>query len=393
LFPISQKRLECRKQNNIKEYSKYVFYKRYSKMKKKLIWLSLSVFLILGLSVLAQYQQQLWQPKYSSQWFVKFQEGLWWTIDFECTNQCVALLGPLSPSDYLQIKGTIQWNWNIGYWFLVWQQIYPWDGTPINWWWDIDHQFSFSKVSFLSQIPSDSQVALLVQWNIIWSQISLQMWSLGLFEKFRNWFNQALEYKSYNPRTINFLEWPMRNGKYINQAFLWRIIWFLALAVLIYSFSTEKKNRQKAVYFGIWVIAFFWIFFDFFSTVNEVKIYKDATDATNIMENGRVGKDSDFYQFLDFIKTKVPKGEKWFFLAPYPYYFEWKYHVYPNVKFDKIDNVKYIFYYNPYGANTPFEFKDPIYTSGVLNVSTGKYLVDEEIVRKPYAKIYRLLPK
>jgi hypothetical protein len=29
--------------------------------------------------------------------------------------------------------------------------------------------------------------------------------------------------------------------------------------------------------------------------------------ATNIMENGRVGRSSDFYQFLDFIKTKVPK--------------------------------------------------------------------------------------
>jgi len=41
-----------------------------------------------------------------------------------------------------------------------------------------------------------------------------------------------------------------------------------------------------------------------------VRIYEDVMDAPNIMQNGRVGKDSDFYQFLDFIKTKVPNKEK-----------------------------------------------------------------------------------
>jgi hypothetical protein len=128
----------------------------------------------------------------------------------------------------------------------------------------------------------------------------------------------------------------MRNGKYINQAFFRWIIFFLALALLSYRFSTSRKNKQNAIWFGVGVIVFFWIFFDFFSTNNQVKIYNQTMSATNIMENGRVGRSSDFYQFLDFIKTKVPNKEKGFFVAPYPFQVEGPYHIYPAVKFGAI---------------------------------------------------------
>jgi len=130
---------------------------------------------------------------------------------------------------------------------------------------------------------------------------------MSFFEKFGNGFRQALEYNEYNPRTINFLEWPLRNGKYINQAFFWPIVILLLLAVLRYFFSTQVKDKKRAIAFGIGTLVFFWLFFDFFSTINEVKIYNQTMSAKNIMENGRVGRSSDFYQFLDFIKTKVPK--------------------------------------------------------------------------------------
>ena len=142
--------------------------------------------------------------------------------------------------------------------------------------------------------------------------------------------------------------------------------------------------------FGIGVLVFFRLFFDFFSTNNQVKIYKQTMSATNIMENGRVGKSSDFYQFLDFIKTKVSVWAEGAFIAPYPFEFEGKYHIYPDVKFDVITWVDYLFVYNPYGAQAPFGFIDPIYADGVLSRNTLTFPVQEEIVRQPHAKIYIL---
>ena len=357
-------------------------------MKKKLIWLLLLIAIIYNIPVFAQYGQTT--QTYPNQWFTKFQEWIWWTVNFQCEQQCVILIWSLSAGDSLQINWTFEWVGNVWYWFLVWQQIYPWEFLQINGWWNISQKFNFSNSQLLSQVPKDSQIAVLVQGNVKWSQSSFQLSAMWLFEKFWNWFRQALEFKDYNPRTINFLEWPIRNGKYINQAFFRWIIWLLWLAVLMYVFSSEKKNKQKAIYFGIWVLVFFRIFFDFFSTVNQVRLYKQTMSATNIMENWRVGRSSDFYQFLDFIKTQVPKWEKWFFLASYPFYFEWKYHIYPDVKFDDINKVKYIFFYNPYWANAPFDFKDPVYNSWTLMIWTWTYSIQKAIERKPYAKIYIL---
>jgi hypothetical protein len=102
----------------------------------------------------------------------------------------------------------------------------------------------------------------------------------------------------------------MRNGVYINQYFFWWIIVLLILAVLIYGFNTHPKNKQKAIWFGIGVVVFFWVFFDLFSTINQIKLYNQTMSATNIMENGRVGRGADFYPFLDFIKTKVSPNKK-----------------------------------------------------------------------------------
>ncbi|MEI7562608.1 MAG: hypothetical protein WCJ39_02605 [bacterium] len=98
----------------------------------------------------------------------------------------------------------------------------------------------------------------------------------------------------------------MRNGVYINQDFFWLIVILLVATAFIYWLTSKKKNKQTVFWFGIGVLVFFWVFFDFFSTVNQIKIYQQTMSTTNIMENARVGRSSDFYQFLDFIRTKVP---------------------------------------------------------------------------------------
>lgn len=326
---------------------------------------------------------------YQQQWFSQFQEfdG---NMSFSCTNQCFALIGPFAGSDYATLQWTFQGDGVVGYGFLVWQQVVPGETIQVNGSATVDQQFSFNKLQFYSQIPADAQLVFVVQGNITWLQVGMQIGVLSFFEKFGNGFKQALEYKEYTPRTINFLEGPMRNGKYINQAFFWRIVVFLLAAVIRYFFSTDKKQKKNALYFWIGVLVFFWLLFDLFSTVNQVKIYNQTMSATNIMENGRVGRSSDFYQFLDFIKTKVPTWEKWAFIASYPFEFEGKYHIYPDVKFDVVTWVKYIFFYNPYGAQAPFDFKDPIYSGGVLTWKDLTFPVEEEIIRQPHAKIYIL---
>ncbi len=352
----------------------YVFIKIMKKIILILIWFILSIW---------------FSSAYQQQWFDNYNE-INWSLNFQCSTQCIILIWQVSANDFVNIKWSLKWVWILWYWFVVWQQIYPGETIQINWWWDIDQKFVLSNSQVYWQLPWDAQLALLIQWNFVWSQININWWIMWIFDNFINWFNWALQYKSYNPRTINFLEWPMRNWKYINQAFFKTILILLWLSIFWYFFSSKKENKKKSIYFWVWVIVFFWIFFDFFSTVNEMKIYNDVMDAPNIMENWRVWKDSDFYQFLDFVKTQVPKWVQWAFIASYPFYFEWKYHIYPDVKFNLITWVDYIFFYNPYWVQAPFGFIDPTYNSWILLRNDLKFSIQKEIQRKPYAKIYIL---
>lgn len=330
---------------------------------------------------------------FQQQGFTSYQEWYGNKIDFSCESQCVIVVDKLWGSDYLQINGQTQWNGTIGYGFLVGEQIAPGETMQINWWGVLDQKFNFSNNPYRDQIPKDASVVLIVQGKVKGSGVGVSVGFFSFFEKFWNGFKQALEYKEYNPRTINFLEGPMWNGEYINKYFFPWIIRLLVFVVIGYYLSTKKNNKEKAVLFGIGVLVFFRVFFDFFSTVNQVKIYKQVMSATNIMENGRVGRSSDFYPFLEWIKTQVPKKEKWFFIAPYPFDFEGKYHIYPDVKFDVITWVNYLFVYNPYGPNNPFDFKDPVYSGWMLFWEDVQFSISKEIIWNDHAKIYLLKNK
>lgn len=322
---------------------------------------------------------------FQNQWFAKFEENAEW-INFECNNQCFVILWELGNNDYLKINWNLDWSWSVGYWFPNWKQLVPWSWLAINWSNILNKEFSIKELSFYSQLPKDIQVILFMQGNIKWSSVKIRLWELWLWESINNWFIEALKYREYNQRTINFLEWPTWNGKYINEVFFWWIVLLLVLCFWL-NFLVWKKSKIS-LYFWIWILVFFWIFFDLFSTVNEYRMYNDVTSTTNFMQNWRVGKTSDFYQFLDFVRLNIPKWEKWNFIAPYPFDFEWKYHIYPDVKFDTIDKVKYIIWYNPYWSNNPFNFKDPVYSSWTLIWGEYKLQVIKEIKYSDTAKIY-----
>jgi hypothetical protein len=53
-------------------------------------------------------------------------------MNFACTGQCLALVGPLAGSDYATLKWTFQWNGVVGYGFLVGQQIAPGETVQVN---------------------------------------------------------------------------------------------------------------------------------------------------------------------------------------------------------------------------------------------------------------------
>ena len=75
-------------------------------------------------------QSQQQQPE-QQQGFAQFQE-LDGTINFDCTGQCFALIGPLAGSDYISLNGTLQENGVVGYGFVVGQQIIPGDTVQVN---------------------------------------------------------------------------------------------------------------------------------------------------------------------------------------------------------------------------------------------------------------------
>jgi hypothetical protein len=229
---------------------------------------------------------------------------------------------------------------------------------------------------------------MIFDWDIKSNNFAAFLDKNSFFSNIKLWINDALSYKEYNPRSINFLEWPMWNWRYINKVLFPIIIIIILISVFWYIFW-EVKIKKWFIYLWIWVLIFFWLFFDFLSTLNQYKIYKKNISSNNIMVNWRLWT-TDFYQYLDFIKTQVPNKEKWYFIAPYPYDFEWKYHIYPNIKFDNIDKIKYLFWYNPYWINAPFNFKDPTYESWILNYNSWTYQVSKEIIWKDYAKIYIL---
>lgn len=325
---------------------------------------------------------------YQQQWFSYYQEWADW-ISFSCQNQCAITLWQKDKIDYLDLNWNIKWNGIIAYWFLVWDQISLLNQYEVVVSSDINDSMNFVEYKqYFSSIPWNTDIILLVNGNVNW-KIKLDLGKFSFGQKFSQGRKQASQYYEYNPRTINFLEWPMRNWKYINQYFL-KFLTILLTIGLVWYFFASKKWKRKALIYTICVLAFFRVFFSYFSTKNQIKIYNDTIDATDIMENWRVWKSSDFYQFLDFIKSKVSNWEKWYFIAPYPFDFEWKYHIYPDVKFDSITWVNYIFYYNPYWSDTSSAlwFKEPRYSEWMLMRGENKISIKDVIDRKDYAKIY-----
>lgn len=108
------------------------------------------------------------------------------------------------------------------------------------------------------------------------------------------------------------------------------------------------------------------------------------------MQNARVAKNSDMYQYVDWAKTLIPKGSIWYWMAAYPFDFEWKYHSYPQIKVGTLTWADYILFYNPYWSNNPFNFNEPIVSWNVISFWSSSIQFIKLYEYKNYAKIYQL---
>ena len=320
--------------------------------------------------------------------------------DFVCKTQCFIILPSLGSNEYLEISGNLSGKWQIGYGYLNGDQIIAWWFHTIEPSGMQSKKFIFGESAFFSQIPKEMPVILIVNGEISWSSMKLELSVFTPFERLKAHFTSATRYLPFTPRTINFLEWPMWGGMFINKAFYSWII-FLLFVALVWSLFEKNHHHsfKKSIMFGFAVLVFFWIFFDLFSTNNQIKMYTEFKNAPSFMANGRLAKDSDFYDFFDFIQTKVSSGSLGNFIVPYPYDGEGKYHMYPYIKFHDPEKLEYVFTYNPYGPNAPFGFVDPVYdaSSKILSWKPSEtrsytWKIREVLSFGNYGKIYVIQP-
>ncbi len=325
---------------------------------------------------------------YQQQWFTTYSESSQW-LSFQCTQQCFILLWDKGSYDSVKIE------WLKGQWQLVIGAVGQ-NGQLVPLWQQniIQNQLDYILIINSSQgeIPSDVQLWIVFVGSISADNAQVSLWSLSFWDKVVQWFREAMQYKEYNPRTINFLEGPMWNGKYINQVFFWWIILLLLICFVWYLYNIENKRKNIRLFSGVAIITFFWLFFDFFATLNQVKIYQHAVHNTeSIMMNARLWN-SDYYGFLVFIQQNTLPGQKTYFSAPYPFDFEWRYHNYPHNRIGLLTWSDYIIYYNPMWPNNGMWYKDPVFdsSSSTLTIQWMKLQIDKIIEYSAYAKIYTI---
>lgn len=340
---------------------------------------------LLGLFFFVHIWTAVW---FEQQWFGVYNE-VDNMISGTCKQQCV-VVGPLFVwNDFVVAEWEVQGEGNVIVWFMVQNQIFTFLQQPVSWKTTISLSGDISSLPTSSTIPSDATIVMLFQGNMQVSDMVFEVWSKGAFEKISAWMKSASQYTAYSPRTINFLEWPMWNGKYINQAFLWWLITLLVLLILVY-FVVPPKNKRKVYMIAVAVFAAVRILLDIFSTINQKKLYA-ATIANkdNIMKNGRLAAGSDFYDFLTYTKENTTNWIEWFFLAPYPYGFEGKYHIYPHLSIWMYTWSKVVIYYNPmWEAAKQFWFTEPTITTNQIIWENTTLTFDKVLEWKPYAKIY-----
>jgi len=222
---------------------------------------------------------------YEQQWFSRFTETLW-AVSAQCTQQCFLIWWEMAWSDFASIKWNITGTGKVVIWAAVGWQVLAIAMQNVAQPWAFSFTTDFAAIPPGQKIPAGTKVVAIFDWTMTLTNITFVVGSQSLFTKFANGIKQASSYVAYSPRTINFMEGPMRNGDYINKKFMW-IIYAIVWWAIIYMIVNPEK-RKKWIYGIIVGLACLWGLFDMFSSVQQFKLYQHVTSASNIMGNARM---------------------------------------------------------------------------------------------------------
>lgn len=211
-------------------------------MKFKRLWLLLA---FVAFPSFAQYQQQ---------WFSQFQ-SLDGNIDFVCTGQCFALIGPVAWSDYALFRGTLQGEGVVGYGFLVGQQIVPGETVQVNGETSVNQQFSFNALSFYAQLPAEAQLVLIAQGNVTGMSVWLEAWFMTFYNKIGQWWKDFWKMEPLTPYSINLRYGAKILWTSIVQYGYW-IFFFVALYLLFFAKWNKEKKYRSIFFLGIGIFLF-----------------------------------------------------------------------------------------------------------------------------------------
>ncbi len=191
---------------------------------------------------------------YQQQWFSQFQE-LDGNMNFVCTGQCFALIGPMAGSDYVHLQGNFEGSGVIGYGFVVGQQIVPGQIFPLQWTLAVDQQFSFAELPFYSQIPGDAQLVIIVQGGVTWNQVSLDLGFMTFYDKVVQWRKDFWKMETLTPYSINLrygvkLLWT----SIVTYGYILFII--AALYILLFGKWDKVKKFRNIFFWGIGIFLF-----------------------------------------------------------------------------------------------------------------------------------------
>lgn len=194
---------------------------------------------------------------YQQQWFSQYQE--WWDwISFNCTNQCVITLWQKDKLDYLDLEWTVKWNWVIGYWFLIWDQISLLNQYEVVVSSDINDSMNFVEYKqYFSSIPWNTDLILLVNGNLNWN-LKLDSGKFSFWKKLSQWWKDFRKMETYTPYSINLRYWITLMWTSIIK--YWYIL-FIIVAILILIFKKWKKEQKFRIifYLWLWMFLFIWI--------------------------------------------------------------------------------------------------------------------------------------
>ncbi len=185
---------------------------------------------------------------YEQQWFSGYQE-MWDKVSFLCESQCFVLLWNTSTSEFLSIAGSVQGSWVFGYGFLVGQQIYPGEIVQVNWSLPLDKQFRYADVQNFSQLPSSTQVVLILQWSLQSNGLTLQQSYMDFGTKISQGWKSFWSMEGMTPYSIN-----LRYGVKIWSASIVKYGYrlFILIGVLILLFVKWWKERKGRMLFFLW---------------------------------------------------------------------------------------------------------------------------------------------